>query len=280
MSSQSQVSVANISLLSLGVQQQTSSIFPSDGSAQANAINTLYSFVFQQIARAAKWGCLKKQLPLTLLQAAQGYSEKPHGSFHFLYHNSHGCMRIYTPQIVCLCGRYLAPAFTTGGSEPQTTISNSVTPWIPGQYTIPYETGYSTDSFGNPIEVILTNQEHEAIANYTVDQQNPQSWDSLFTSAYCASLAAYLVPALSLDKGLMQMQIALAEKMIMTARAMDGNESPTSQDHIPDWIRARSGASGCYNYQGLNGYNGYGVMAWPSWGRIASGIPYNPELIC
>ena len=55
------------------------------------------------------------------------------------------------------------------------------------------EIGYTTDSSGNPLEVILTNQQN-AVANYTVNQQNPQVWDSLFTAAYVASLAAYLVP--------------------------------------------------------------------------------------
>lgn len=261
MSSQNHVSVSNIALLALGVQQQVSTIFPSDGSAQANAINTLYSFVFEQLARTAKWGCLKKQANLTLLQAAQGTPENPTGTSLPIPQQPWLYAYVY-PTDCLLLREVLAPAYTTGGSEPQTTVSNNVTPWIPGQYQIPYETGYTTDSRGNPIEIVLTNQP-QAVANYTVNQSNPQSWDALFTSAFAASLGAYLVPALSLDKQLMQMQIAVAEKVISMARTMDGNENPIAQDHIPDWIRARSGATGSYWNQGLNGYNGYGTIAWP-----------------
>lgn len=264
MSGQNQISVCNLSLLSLGVQQQISSINPSDGSTAADACSTLFSFVFEQLARSAQWSCLNKQLSLTLIQAAQGTPENPTGTslpipqqpwlYAYLYPSD--CLNLN--QIRC-------PNITTsGGATPQTTINNSTTPWIPGQYAIPYEIAYSTDVNGNPLQVVLTNQE-QALANYVVNQQNPQSWDALFTSAYIASLAAYLVPALALDKQLMQMQIAMAERMIMSAKAQDGNESVTTMDHVPDFIRARSGSSGYYNYAGLNGFNAYGAigMNWP-----------------
>ena len=156
--------------------------------------------------------------------------------------------------------RAIFPPITTSGSTTnQTSLSNSVTPQIPGVYQIPYATGYSTDTLGNPLEVVLTNQE-SAVANYTVNQQDPSSWDSLFTAAYVASLAAYLVPALSLNPPLMQQQIGIAEKLIMTAREQDGNENPSTQDSFPDWLRARTGATGL---SGGRGYNAYGNIPWP-----------------
>lgn len=261
MSGQNQVSVCNLALLSIGTQQQISAL--SDGSTQGDACATLFSFVFEQLARSAQWGCLNKQASLTLIQAAQGTPENPNGTtlpipqqpwlYAYLYPSD--CLNVN--QIRC-------PDITSGGGGiPQTTISNSVTPWVSGQYAIPYERAYSTDSNGSPLEIILTNQEL-ALANYIVNQQNPQSWDSLFTSAFVASLAAYLVPALSLDKSLMTMQIAMAERMITTAKAQDGNESVTTMDVVPDWIRARQGSGG-YLFNGLNGYNAYGNigMIWP-----------------
>ena len=260
MASQSQVSVCNLSLLSIGARAQVSSISPSDGSAPADACATLFTFVFQNLARTAKWGCLNKQATLTLIQAAQGTPENPTGAslplpqqpwlYGYLYPSDSLLMRSVMP-----------PVTTSGSAENQTSLSNNVTPCIPGQYQIPYATGYSTDSSGNALEIVLTNQEN-AVANYTVDQENPSSWASLFTSAYVASLAAYLVPALSLDKQLMTIQIGLAEKIIGLARAMDGNENPTNQNHRPDWINARQGATGASMGYGYNAYGNIG-MSWP-----------------
>lgn len=259
MSSQSAVTVSNLALLSIGVQAQVSSIQPSDGSAAANACSTLYAFIYEQLSRTARWGCLKKQTNLTLIQAAQGTPENPSGTLLPIPQQPWLYAYLYPPDALFMRA-ILAPAYTYGNSENQLSISNNVTPLIPGQYQIPYEIGYSQDASGNPLEVVLTNQ-CQAVANYTVNQPNPNSWDSLFTSAYVASLASYLVPALSLQPNLMQAQIAIAERMIATARAQDGNESPQNQNTIPSWIRARCGATGFSEWRG--GYNGYGEMSWP-----------------
>lgn len=260
MSSQSAINVANLALLSLGVQQQISSF--SEGSAQSNACATLFPFVFEQLARTSKWGCLNKQANLTLLQAAQGTPENETGTTlplpqqPWLYGYALPSDSLFIREI-------LPPIIPTAGSTtPQTTVNNTVTPWVGQTYAIPYEVGYSVDSLGNPIQVVFTDQE-QAVSNYTVNQANPSTWDSLFTSAYVASLASYLVPALSLDKGLMQMQIQIADKIIKSAQSADGNENVTVQDHVPDWLRARSGATGYFG--SIPGYNAYGniSMAWP-----------------
>jgi len=262
MASPSQVNICNLSLLAIGARAQVSSITPSDGSVPANACATLFSFVFQELARIARWGCLKKQTTLTLIQAAQGTPENPTGTSLPLPQQPWLYAYLY-PSDCLLMREILPPLITSGTGQLQTSLSNSVTPNIPGQFQIPYATGYSTDSSGNALEVVLTNQE-SAVANYTVDQENPASWDSLFTSAYVASLAAYLVPALSLDKQFMTIQIGLAEKYIGIARGMDGNETPTIQNHVPDWIRARMGATGLSTGYGYNAYGNIGSMAWPS----------------
>ena len=260
-SSQSQVSCCNLALLSIGARASVSSIFPSDGSPQADAASTLYSFVFQQLARTARWGCLNKQVALTLIQAAQGTPENPGGITLPLPQQPWLYGYLYPSD--CLLMRQIFPPVTsTSGAINQTSLSNSVTPCLPGGYQIKYATGYSADTNGNPLEVVLTNQEN-AVANYIVDQQDPASWDSLFTSAFVASLAAYLVPALSLNPPLMQSQIAIAERMIKQAQAMDANEGTYTQDHVPDFIRARSGATGVW--LGGIGYAAYGTMNWPSW---------------
>ena len=258
MSSQSLVTVCNLALLSIGSRTQISAL--SDGSVPANACTTLYAFVYESLARTARWGCLKKQSTLSMIQAAQGTPENLTGSSLPLPQQPWSYGYVYPSD--CLFMRaVLCPTGTFAGSTvPQLSVSNAVAPRLPGQYQIPYETGYSQDSYGNPLEVILTNQEN-AVGNYTVNQPNPSSWDSLFTSAYVASLAAYLVPALSLKTDLMQAQIAIADRLILKAQAIDGNENPTTQDHTPDWIRARQGSTG-YGI-GWRGYAAYGVMSWP-----------------
>src|SRR3984957_11159820 len=77
---QTPLSVCQISLLSTGTQAPLSSVFPSDGSPQGTSCNSLYSFVFQQLARSAKWSCLDKQVSRSLLQAAQGTPESETGT--------------------------------------------------------------------------------------------------------------------------------------------------------------------------------------------------------
>ena len=259
-SSQSQVSCGNLALLSIGSQVQISSINPSDGSTEANAVATLFSFVFQQLARTARWGCLNKQVTLTLIQAAQGTPENPSGTTLPIPQQPWQYGYLYPAD--CLLFRQIFPPINTtaSGGINQTSLNNSVAPTLPGTYAIPYATGYSTDSNGNPLEVLLTNQEN-AVANYIVNQQDPASWDSLFTSAFVASLAAYLVPALSLNPPLMQQQIQIAERMIATARAMDANEGTYNQDNVPDWMRARSGATGYLI--GQPAYPAYSNIPWP-----------------
>ena len=262
MSQESVVTVSNLALLSVGSRSQISSL--TDGSPEASACATLFNFVYSHLARTARWICLQKQATLSLLAAAQGTPENVTGTSlplpptPWLYQ--------YALPSDCLAMRYLVPSFpnaTPTGAQP-TTYSNSAPTWLPsGGGQIPYQVAYSTDTSGNPIQVILTNQDI-AQAVYTVNQPNPSIWDSLFTSAMVSSLAAYLVPALSLNMPLMQSSIQSAERMITAARVADGNETTTTVNREADWIRARG--SRAYDYaNGLYGNLGgiSGSMVWP-----------------
>lgn len=156
----------------------------------------------------------------------------------------------------------------TGSNVISPAMTNAAT-WLPTDGQIPFQVAYATDSTGNPLTIILTNQTQAQLV-YTVNQPNPQIWDSDFTSAIVASLAAYLVPALSLNLSLMAAQIKTAETIIGNARARDGNEGSTVQDHIPDFIRARNAGTGYGSGWGCN--DGWGEyygsnygMNWPSY---------------
>ncbi len=261
MATGSNLNIINRALLAIGSQSQVSSL--NEGSAQANAAATLFTPAFESLARSAPWNCLRNEATLTLLSAAQGTPENPDGTtlplppVPWLYQ--------YAYPSDCLQMRFIVPSLPAPNSGvPIFSVNTNAATWLPNGGQIPYAVAYATDSNNNPLNVILTNQS-QAIAVYTVNQPNPQIWDSLFQAAMVASLAAYFVPALSLHMPLMQIQIKLAEEMIQQARVRDGNEGVTSMDHTPDWIRARSGASGMQGRYGYQGYGTYGSMVWPGY---------------
>jgi len=161
--------------------------------------------------------------------------------------------------------RAIVPSLPSSGTGiPFTSINNSAPTMLPTGGAIPFAVAYSTDANNNPTQIVLTNQD-QAQAVYTLNQPNPGFWDSLFQEAFVSSLAAYLVPALSLHLPLMQLAIQRAEGLIARARAQDANEGVHVMDHLPDWIRARGGEGGMPNWPYLWTNNGYVDIAWPNY---------------
>lgn len=250
------LSVCNRALLAIGQQAQISNL--TEVSTQADACNTLFQSTFEQLARTAYWNCLRKQIALTLLAAAQGTPENVDGTTLPLPPTP--WLYMYQVPADSLAARFLVPSLpSTGNSTISPAYVVSAT-YLGGQRQIPFQVAYATDLNGNPLQVILTNQTQAELV-YTVNQPNPQIWDSEFQQAMVSSLAAFLVPALALNIPLMQMQIRLAESMIANARMRDGNEGSNSQDNLPDWIRARNSGGG-YDYNGGYVYGGYTDMPW------------------
>lgn len=154
----------------------------------------------------------------------------------------------------------MPPALPLAGQAPVPGQSSNPFWGTSSRGIIAYETGFGFDTNNNAVEVINTNLAG-AECIYTVNQPNPIFWDSSFQAAMVASLAAYLVPALSLDKSLMQIQIKIASGLIAEAKARDGNESPTTQYREAPWIEARSGGS--RSNLGVNGPRVNYEMTWP-----------------
>lgn len=262
-STASVISVSNRSLLAIGSQSQIASL--TEGSTEANAIAVLFQPCFEQLARTAYWNCLRNQAALSLLAAAAGTPENPDGTtlpippVPWLY--------MYQVPSDCLQSRYLLPTWPINNNSGVNNISPAymaASSWIPGIGQIPFHVAYSTDSSGNPLQVILTNQTQAQLV-YTVNNSDPSIWDSEFQQAMVDSLAAFLVPALALNMTLMQLQIKRAENAIMMARTRDANEGSSQQDSIPDWIRARQFGNGYgagYGNTSYGGYAGYGNMSW------------------
>lgn len=257
MSSQSILSVCNISLQSIGSRVQISSL--NESTAQSNACSQFFTFVYEALARTAEWNCLRQQITLSLLAAAAGTPENPQGTTLPLPPTP--WLYMYQLPSDCLQARFIVPTFSNSnatGIIPASFMVNIVAYGFDTQ--IPFHVAYATDSNNNPIQVILTNQTQAQLV-YTVNQPNPQIWDSQFTSAMVASLGAYLVPALALNIQLADLMMKKADGIIMQARVRDANEGSNSQDHIPDFIRARNGGSTYVG--GTPNYWNYPDMIWP-----------------
>ncbi len=250
------IDMTNRSLASIGARAQVQSL--NEGSVESNAASIFITPVFESLARSAKWNCLRKQAALSLIAAAAGTPENPQGTTT-PYPPNPWRYSYQVPGDSLFIRQILPPpAILQSGGIPIFPIINNPTGYGPNAR---YEVAYGTDAFGNAAQVVLTNLS-QAQAVYTVNQPNPQFWDSLFQQAFVASLAAYLVPALSLDKSLMTMQIGSAERLIAQARAMDANEGSISQEREASWIEARSGG---VNYIGFNTpfLNYDSSMIWP-----------------
>ncbi len=256
MATGSTVSICNRALLAIGSQSQISNL--NEGSTQADACSTLFTPTFESLARAAYWNCLRQQGVLSLLAAAAGTPENVSGATLPLP----PVPWLYSYQLPSnsLQARFLVPSLPSPatGSVPISPAMMGGVTYLPTQQ-IPFRVAYSVDSNNNPLQVVLTNLSQAQLV-YTVNQPNPQIWDSSFQAAMVASLAAFLVPALAMDSSLANRQVALAERLILQARIRDGDEGTTSQDHIPDWIQARNAGS----IIGNGGYYNGGIydMCW------------------
>lgn len=257
-----QLEIANRALLGVGARAQISSLNPSDGSVEADSVSLLWQPTFEQVARTARWNCLRNQVTLSLVAAAQGTPENPSGTSYPLPPTP--WLYAYAYPSDCLDVQFIVPSLPSneGGQVPATTINNASGTWLPSGGQIPFAVSYAPDSHGSPSLIILTNQDQAQVV-YTINQPNPAVWDSLFQAAMVASLGAFLVPALSLSFPLMQLSIKAAEGAITQARVADGNEGVTTLDHVPDWIRARAGGQGFGIGYNISSWGGYVDPVWP-----------------
>lgn len=256
------LSIWNRSLGSIGARASVQN--QGEKTPQANACNLYFQPVFESLARTAHWNCLLRQIRLTLVAAAVGTPENPQGTtlpcppIPWRYAYLLPPDSLYIRQLVPP-PRYPQP--TSGGIPmfppglaPLTYYGNRVA-------YIPYQVSSWANPQNQPQQVILTDLCH-ALCNYTVNQPNPQQWDSLFQTAMVASLAVYLAGSLTGDKTLMNMQAKIAENAIAQARVRDANEEPNSQDREAEWIAARNGG-GIYGNIPYSGFVGYVDMSWP-----------------
>lgn len=253
----STIDISNRSLGQAGAREQIISF--TESSQSSIYCSLLYQPTFEQLGRAANWNCLRGQTSLTLLKAAQGTPENQTGTVlpippqPWLYE--------YLLPTDCLRVRFLLPTFLSQvGSIPIFPTPSALAPTLLPRQEIPFVVSSDLVA-GQRTKVILTNLALAQIV-YTINEPNPDFWDSQFQAAYVASLSAFLIPPLNLNMSLLSMQIKIADQIIAEARSTDGNEGVISQNRDASWIVAR----GCGNEIGYGygcGYQEWGQMAWP-----------------
>lgn len=253
----SQIDLCNRALTAMGSRGATISSF-TEGSEEANNCAILFTPTFEALARSAPWDIFKKQAYLSLYKAAKGTSENPDGTTLVTPPSPWLYSYLYPPD--CLDMRYLLPPAmdTSSGGSVFPNMGWASSPSI-GPSVINMSIAYDMDSQGNPLRVILTNQA-QTQAVYTVNQPNPDGWDSKFQQAFVSSLAAWLAPALAGNAAMMATNMKLSEGIIADAKRVDGNEGVTIQDIVPESIAVR----GVYWSPGFASGTIYPPMVWPS----------------
>lgn len=261
------VDIANRALSAIGTRSSIASL--DEVSNEARQCKLLLDPSRDELLRLAPWNCAANYTNLALICAAPGTAENPtQGSttwqkgippppwaYEYAYPSD------------CLRPLWVVPQFSTGyaGGIPITTAVTGASPTFWSGPPIRFKVGIDQIAGGIPsnvgvdTKVIWTNQE-QALLHYIKRVTLPDVWDAQFQQALVAYLGARLVIALTGDKPLANLQIALANDFISKARAGDGNEGLTIIDFTPDWIRCRG-----VDYDGLS---------WPyasyDWGPMLS----------
>ena len=228
------ISLSNRALFQAGARETIASF--NEGSVSAQTCDVLFQPTYETLARMAFWNCFRAQCNLTLLKAAQSTPENQAGTFPYppqpwLYE--------YLIPPDCLKVRYLLPtASVTALPVPIFPVASGVTSTVAPKQMIDFVVSTDKDAQGNRQKVILTNLSQAQVV-YTVDEPNPEFWDSQFQSAFVSSLAASLIPPLNLNLGLLNIQMKIANDIIEAARTSDGNEGVNDQTREAEWITAR-----------------------------------------
>lgn len=254
-----QIHIVNMALAEIGAQAQVSSINPSDGSAEGNVASLFYQPKIDDLFRAAHWNFARFQAPLTLLKAAQGTPENPLGTTTLAPPIPWAYSYAYPSD--CIKARYIIPVSPVASVQvPFTTADNSGMPGYSADLAVKFVVATDTDNSGNRVRVILTNLSQATLV-YTSRVDDPNLWDPAFLQAATSYLGAWFVNALARNAALHKDQMNIAMQIIQKARMTDGNEGPITQDHMPDWIRAR-GASQSYIGNG-SFYYGWDYLMMP-----------------
>lgn len=249
------VDIVNLAADAIGSRAVCSSINPSDGSQLGDVGSRQYEVRVRALLRSAYWNCARRQATLSLLKSARGTRENPDGT---LPQPPQPWLYEYQLPSDYERARFI-PALVQDTSlvVPVMTGSNlAQLPNLMANVAVPFAIAIDTDTLGNQIKVLLSDWPQAQLV-YTAFIKNCDLWDSEFLTAVVASLASFLVNPLNRNAQLAQEQAAMAKSIIMGARVSDGNEGPSSVDHIPDFIQVRG-------------------VGWLDWSPGLTMLPWSP----
>lgn len=249
------IDICNRALLAIGARSSIQSL--TEISNEARACNMLYDSERKELLEVANWSFAKRIVNLTLYAtsplvsgaaaSANGIISWPFQPYAFEY--------IYPPD--CRKFRRLRVPYS-GTATPGTAVSVGLLLPSPGPFDPPimWEKQADVDANGNSFTTIVTNLQY-AVGEYTMDEQNPDRFDGLFTNALEGRLAASLAMPLAGNLALAKGVIAAGKEAEAEARMKDANEANTRQGSCPDWLRARGVDYGDWDLYGQGGYGGY-----------------------
>ena len=264
-----------------------------DGTRPSQVLLRAYRQCLMQLLRAAMWTFARKETDLVLLADSTG--QTPNVGTQVL---GNGFLYEYQYPIDSMRLRYIPANFISNPGAPPGNIvppdpnapimpNLNQSPGLshrirPARYVIANDPNYpppqgTIDWTVQGVSpqgrvVILTNVQN-AKAVYTYLALYPSLWDALFREALVAYIAAKVVLPLSKDKKagmeMRKAQMEIARDKVMTARAIDGNETWSSSSVKVNWLDTRYIGAGWW-WGGMAGFE-YGGAGSDFWGGADGG---------
>lgn len=242
-----QTEIVNRALIAIAARSEVVSL-TYDQSEAARTMRSLYDDTRDALLRAAHWNFAKAMVRLTLRKSAPGTPTNPTAAQNWDPATMPAIPWLYQYAVPsdCLLVRTVTPWGSYGGDFTQPIFSVSLpTASVPavgaGYCKFELGTDFSAGPDSAAVVVINTNQQ-DAIATYTRRITQEQVWDPLFQEAMVYGLAARAALALTGNVGVSRSCAEQAMNSLRQARASDGNEGITINDHIPDWLQVRGWA--------------------------------------
>ena len=254
-----EVDIANQVLGQIGARATIASF--NENSNEARTIRTYYADTQDALLRAAPWNFCSRSDYLTLMKALPGTPENPGAGSTYWLPEYPPVPWLYSYFLPANCVKFRAISPQTGMLGVTGTPIFSVqmpmsAAGLAGGQTARFKvyTDVAPDS-GSQTTAIATNQSM-AIGVWNERITNVALWDPSFKQAFIDSLAARVAIPITGDRAMATMVKGWAQGAVGTinvARANDGNEGMTIDDHIPDWLRVR-GYAGDWSSAASNGY--------------------------
>lgn len=218
----SDVLLCNMALNACNSRSTIQTVFPSDGSTEADTCAIHYEAVRNAVLRAVHWNFARAQLPLAVIgTAADGKALTP---WQYMYAYPSDCVKL----------RSIIPWVD---SIPGATVALPASPAFRGM-PVRFVESSALDDDSNRIKVVLTNQP-QAVMIYTYRVTDTAQFDDLFIEAFYMALAARICIPLSGSAKLAKVLLDTANGHINQAAVTNGNEGIEVQDGMPDWLRVR-----------------------------------------